>query len=163
MDKIVITFHGYVINFIDRMNLFGIRSFSCIEYIISIVITCLINYFYWISIIWYPFTYIVFINCFIINTNTWLCISLFLQSNERIKWTFGMNADTRKVLIPYNIITIWCIQIIWFTTVDVWVNSNTYPLPRLVWNLPPLFIYWQRKHHFYLFYFCKIVSQYNQN
>ena len=46
------------------------------------------------------------INNFIIDTNNWLCISFFLEINEFIKWTFGLNFDTRKVWIYYNIITV---------------------------------------------------------
>ena len=100
---------------------------------------------------------------FIIDTYHWLCIIFFLQRNECIKLTFGLNVDMRKVLISYKIITVWCIQIIWFTTVDFWVISNIYPLLILVWNLPTLFYSWRYKHHDFLFYFCKIVSQYNRN
>ena len=86
----------------------------------------------------------------------------FLQSNERNKWTFILNIDTIKVWISYNIITVWCIQIIWFNNVDVWVDSITNPIPINVQNLPSLFPYWWRKRQKYLFYFCKIVPQYYQ-
>ena len=112
---------------------------------------------------WFFFTYVVFVNYFIIDTNTWLCICLFLKSDECIKWTVILNIYMRKVWISYNIITVWCIQIIWFDIVDVWVNSSTSPLLRNVKNIPLLFPYWQRKNHNYLFYFCKIVPQYNLN
>ena len=74
-----------------------------------------------------------------------------------------MDVDTRKVWISYNVFTVVCIWIILFVTVYVWVNSSKYPLIRLEWNLPPLFSSWWRKHHEFLFYFCKIVRQYNRN
>ena len=111
---------------------------------------------------WYFFTYI-FINIFIIDNNTRICIIFFMKSNECIKWNLVLNVDTRKVWISYKIITLWCIQMVWFSTVDMWVNSNTSPFLRLVWNLPPLFPSWKFKHHDYLFYICKIFPQYNQN
>ena len=128
---------------------------------IYIVITCMVNYFYWILMILYFFTYIVVINDFMIDTNNGLYISSFLQNNEYIKWTFGLTVDTRRVWISYNIISVWYIQTIWFATADVWVNSITSPLCINVWHLPSLFPHWQRKHHNYLFYFCKLVPQYN--
>ena len=96
---------------------------------------------------WYFFTWIVFVRYLIIDTNTWICISFFLKYNDCIKVTFGMDIDTRKVWTSYNIITVLCIQVIWFATVDVWVNSITYPLLRNVWNIPSLFPSWQHKHH----------------
>ena len=88
-----------------------------------------------------------FVHYLIIDTNTWICISFFLKYNDCIKVTFGMDIDTRKVWTSYNIITVWCIQVIWFATVDVWVNSITYPLLRNVWNIPSFFPSWQHKHH----------------
>ena len=128
----------------------------------SIIITCMINYFCWIW--WYDISSLIFFfNCLIIDTNTWLYISLFLQRNECIKLTFGLNVDTRKVLISYNIIAVWCIWIILFTIVDMWVNNSTSPLFILVWNFLPIFPSRQRKHHDYLFYFYKILPQYNWN
>ena len=93
------------------------------------------------------FTWIVFVCYLIIGTNTWICISFFLKYNECIKGSFGMYIDTRKVWTSYNIITVWCIKVILFSTVNVWVNSSTYPLLRNVWNLPSLFPSWQHKHH----------------
>ena len=126
-------------------------------------LTCMINYFCWILMRWYFFTCIVVIHYFIIDTITWLCISFFLQSNEFIQWNLGTNVYTRKVWISYNIITVWYIRIICFTTVEIWVNSNTSPIIKLELNLPPLFFYWWRKHHHYLFYFLNTVSQYNLN
>ena len=108
---------------------------------------------------WYFFTYIVFVNYWIIGTNTWICISFFLQNYECIKLNFGLNSDMRKVWISCNIITVWYIQIILFATIVVLVNSNTYPLPRLLLNLPTLFTFLLCKHHNYLFYFYKIVPQ----
>ena len=130
---------------------------SLIEFIEWIDVTStfssiLVNYFYWIMMRWYFFTYIVLINYFIINTNTRLCISLFLQSDECIKWTFGLNVDTRKVLVSHNIITFWCIHIIRFATVDVSVNSSTYPILRNEQHLCSLFPSWQCKRHNYFFY-----------
>ena len=91
----------------------------------SIVIPCMINYFRWIIMRWYLFTYIVFINYLVIDINNWLCISFFLKSNECIKLTLGFNVDTMEVLISYNIITVWCIQIILLSTVEILVNIST--------------------------------------
>ena len=88
---------------------------------------------------------------------------IIYQSNEFIQWYFGMNIDMRRVLISYSIITVICIRIIFFNTVEMWVNSNTSPIIRLEWNLNPLFFSWWRKHHDYLFYFCKIVPCSNPN
>ena len=90
---------------------------------------------------------IFFIGCFIIDTNTCLCISIFFQSNECIKGNFGMNAETRRAWIFNNIIDFWCIQIIWLATVDVCVNSSTYPLIINVKNIPSLFPAWWLKHY----------------
>ena len=83
-----------------------------IELIDFVVITCMINYSCWILMRCYFFTCIVVIHTFLIDSSTWLCISLFLQSNEFIWWTFGMNVDMRKVWISHNIITVVFIQII---------------------------------------------------
>ena len=108
--------------------------------IFYIIITYMINYFCWILMRWYFFTYIAFIPSFIIDTNNWIYISFFFQSNECIKGTFGINIDTRKVQIYYNIITVWCIRIIWFAAFDVWVNSSTSPLIRNVKIFLPCFL-----------------------
>ena len=131
--------------------------------IFFIVITCMINNFCSIMMRWYLFTFIVFVNCFIIYTNNWPLISFFFQSNECIKRTFGSNVDTRKIWIYHDIINVLCIQMIWFGNIDVWINRSKSFILRLVWNLPPLFPSWRRKHHDYLFYFCKIFPQYNHN
>ena len=104
-----------------------------------------------------------FINFFIVDTNTWLCISFFCLSDQCVKWTFGLNIGMRKVWIYYNIITVWCILIILLSTVHVWVNSSKSRLLINVQNIPSLFPSWRRKHRNYLFYFCKIFPQYNQN
>ena len=82
----------------------------------------MINDFYWIMLRWYFFNYIVFIYYLIIDTNNWLCISFFLQSNWCIKWTFGLKVDTRKVWIFYIIINVLCIKTIWFATFDVYLT-----------------------------------------
>ena len=111
----------------------------------------------------YLFTYIVFTHYFIIDTNTWLCIRFFLQSTEYIKGTLCMDVDTRKVRISFYIITIWCIQIIWFATVDVIFRSSISPLLILGKNLPVMFSSWRRKRHTELFFYCKTVPRYNQN
>ena len=87
-------------------------------------------------------------------------ISVFL-GDESIKWTVVFNVAMRKVWSSYNIITVWCVEIIWFVAIDVWDNVSTYPLLILVQNLPTLFLPWQHKHH--TFFFCRIVHQYNQN
>ena len=112
---------------------------------------------------WNIFTYIVFISSFIIGTNTWLCICYFLQSNECVKWNFILNIAMRKVWRSYNIITVWCIQIILFIAVEVWVNSSKCTLLRDVHNFPALFLSWRRKHHIYLFYFWKIFFRFNRS
>ena len=111
----------------------------------------------------YLFTCIVVIHISLIDTSTWHCISFFLQINDFIWWTFGKHVDTRKVWISYNIITVLCIRIFWFATVDMWGNSSTSTLLILGKNLPTILSSWQRKHHDYLFYFCKIVPQHNWN
>ena len=128
-----------------------------------VVITCMINYFWSILMRWYFFTYIVVINYFIVDTNNWLCIIFFLKIHECIKGNFGMNVDTRKFWISYNIINIWCIRIIWSATVDVWVYIITSPLLRLGQKLTDIFSSWKCKLHHYLFYFCKIFLQYNKD
>ena len=87
-----------------------------------------------------------FINDVIIDPNTWLCISLFLKSNECIKWDFGLNVDTRKVWISYNNITVWFIQIIWLDTVEIWVSSSTSTLIRLGKTFPS---WWRKLHIFF--------------
>ena len=115
----------------------------------------MINYFCWVLMRWYLFTYIVFIRYFIIVTNTWLCISSFLESNGCIKELFGMNVDARKVWIYYNIITVWYIWMILFPTLCVWVNSSTFPIFILGKNFPANFSSSWRKHHNYLFWFLK--------
>ena len=143
MDTIVIIFYIYIISLIDKTNWCGIHFFFCIESILSIVITCIINCFWWILMRWYLFTYIFIINCLIIDTNNWLCNSVYLQSSECIKRNLGLNVDMRTVWISYNIITLWCIQIIQFATIDLWVNSNTSTLLILVWKLhcDPMFLF----------------------
>ena len=105
----------------------------------------------------------IFINYLMIDTNNWLCISFCLQSNECIKWTFSLNVHRRNDWISYIIITFWCTEMIWFTIVYMWVKINTSPIFILVWNLSPFFPSWRCKQHDYLFYFCKIVPQYNRN
>ena len=115
---------------------------SASSYVLSffpILITCIINYFLLIMMRWYFFTYIYFIHYFIVDTNTWIYLRLFLQSNYCFKWTFGLNVDMRKVWISYNIIPVWCIIIIWFYIVDVWVNISTY---ILFWNVIHLLCWW---------------------
>ena len=82
-----------------------------------------------------------------------------ISFDERLVWTF----IRRKVWISYNIITVVCIHIIWFSNVDMWGNSSTSPLLILGKNPPTMFLSRQRKRHDYLFYFCKIVRQYNWN
>ena len=145
------------------MNLRDICFLLYIDKIDSIVITCVVNYFCLILMIWYFFPYIFFIHYFNIDINTWICICLFFQSNPCIKCTIILNVDMRKVWIFYNIITAWCIQIISLATVDVWVKMSTYHLLRNVQNITSLFPSWQRKRHNYLFYFFKILPQYNWN
>ena len=140
-----------------------IRFFLYIDYIDSILTTCMINYSCLIMTRLYFFTYIVVIYIFLIDTSTWLCISLFLLSNEFITWTFGINVDMTKVWISYNIINVVCIWIIWFATVDMWGNSSSSHLIRLEWNIPPLFFSSWRRHHDHVFYFCEIARQYNCN
>ena len=88
---------------------------------------------------WYLFTYIVLVNYFIIGTNTWLCICLFLQINHCIKWTVILNVPTREVWISYSI-TVWCIKIILFVTVDVWFNSSISTIIRLGKTFLPCFL-----------------------
>ena len=61
-------------------------------------------------------------------TNTWPCICFFLKINEFIKWTIIFNVDMGKVLISYNIINVWFIQIIWFANFDMGINSVKYPI-----------------------------------
>ena len=58
-----------------------IRFFLYIDYIDSILTTCMINYSCLIMTRLYLSTYIVVIYIFLIDTSTWLCISLFLLSN----------------------------------------------------------------------------------
>ena len=53
----------------------------------------------------------------------------------------------REVWISYNNITVVCILIIWFATIDMWGNSITSPLIRLQWKLPQLISSWWGKHH----------------
>ena len=79
MHIIVIIIYRYVITYIDGMNRYYTRFFSYIEYIISIAITCMVNYFWRILMTWYFFNCIVVIRYFITDTNNWLCISSFLQ------------------------------------------------------------------------------------
>ena len=109
------------------------------------------------------FSYIFSIHYFIIDTITWICISFSKKRYECIKRTFGMKVAMRKVQFLYNIITIWCILIIWLANIDVWINSSTSPLIRLVQNFPAMFFSWRCKRHIDLFFYCKTVSQYNQN
>ena len=45
----------------------------------NIVITCMINYFWWILMRWYIFICIVVIHYFIIDTSYWLCIGVFFK------------------------------------------------------------------------------------
>ena len=94
-----------------------------------------------------------FIHYFIIDTNTWLYISFFFKSNECINRTFVMYVDTRKVQISYYINTVWYILIIWFATINVWVNSSKYPPLRLGQNIPAMFSYWQIKWYIDFFIF----------
>ena len=65
-------------------------------------------------------------------------VSVFIVIS--FKRTFGMNVVTRKVWISYKIITVWCNRIIFFTTVEIWVNSNTSTLIRLECNPRPYFL-----------------------
>ena len=150
MDRISIIIHSYVISYIDRINWCVICFFLYIELSYSFVIICMVNYFCWMLMRLYLFTYYVFINYFIIFANTWLCICFFLQRNECIQCTLLFNIDIIKVLITYDIINVWCIQMTWFATVDVWVNSSTSPLLRNVKNVPSFFRSWRRKLHNYL-------------
>ena len=142
MDKILIIIHRYFISCIDIMNRCDIWLFLCIEWIDSIFITCIINYLCWILMRWYFFTSIVVIHYFIIDASNWILIGLFFQSNESIWWYFGMIVDTRNIWFSYNIITFLCIRTVCFTAVEIWVNSNTYLLLIIEWNLPPLFYSW---------------------
>ena len=92
MHIIVIIIHRYFISCIDRMSRCDTRLFFYIEFIISILITCMIHSFWWILVTWYFLTCNVVINSFIIDTNTWLCISLFFWKlislfNELFVWT----------------------------------------------------------------------------
>ena len=107
------------------------------------------------------FSVIYIFHFLIIDTNTWLCICLFLKSNDYIKWTAVFNIDTRKALISYKIIIVWCIQTIWFTAVDVWVNSSMSLLISLGQNRLIVFSSWWHKRYIDLFFDCKTVPQYN--
>ena len=113
----------------------------------------MVNYSCWIMMRCYLFACIFFIHIFLIDTSTWLCINFFLQINEFIWWKFGMNVDTSKVLISYNIITVVCISFIFFSNVDMWGNINTSPLLIIVWNILSLFPSWRRKWHYNYFTF----------
>ena len=125
MDKIVIVVHGYFISFVDRINWCYIFFFLFIEWIDYIVVTYVVNNF-WLTLMRLNFlTYIFFIHYFVIDADTWLRVRYFLKINECIKWTSVLNVDVRKVWSSYNSITVWCIQITGFTTVDVWVNIST--------------------------------------
>ena len=86
-----------------------------------------------------------------------------MKINEFIWWTFCMNIDTRKVWISIYIITVVCIRIILFATVDMWGNSNTSSILRSVQNLPSLFNSWERERNYNLVYFCNELYQYNIN
>ena len=114
---------------------------------------------------WYDITSLIYfysaISSFILILDS---ISIyFLLINYFTRGTFSISVDTRKSWIPYKIFSVWCIQIIWFITVEIWVNSSKYPLRRNVQNLPSLFSFLQHNHHNYLFYLCKIVPQCNRN
>ena len=61
MYRFVIIIHRYVIICIERMNWCEIRFFLFIDYIVSIIVTCMINYFCWIWMIFHFFTCIVVI------------------------------------------------------------------------------------------------------
>ena len=69
----------------------------------------------------------------------------------------------RNIWSSYKIITVWCIKNIWLVGIDVWDHGSTSTVNRHVQNIPTLFTYWQRKHHIYIFFFWRIVPQYNQN
>ena len=78
------------------------------------------------------------------------------QNIECIKWIVILNFYTKKVLIYYNIITVWYIQMIWLSVAGVWVNSSASPLFILVQNLPDMFSSWWHKIHINF----SIVKQY---
>ena len=84
MHIFIIIIHRYVIICIDIINIYDIRAFLYIQYIISIFVTCIIHYICWISMMWYFFTCIAVICYFIIYTNILLC-TIFLQS-EFLVW-----------------------------------------------------------------------------
>ena len=130
MEIVFIIIHKYSISFIFRMNTCYIQIFLCIYYIDSNLITCMVNYFYWIVMRLNLFASIVLVYSFIVDTNTLLFINFFLI-NECIKWTSVFNVAVRKVWSSYNIITVWCIQIILFISVDMGGIGITYPLFKL--------------------------------
>ena len=68
------------------------------------------------------------------------CVLVSVLIVISFKRTFGMNVVTRKVWFSYKIITVWCNRIIFFTTVEIWVNSNTSTLIRLECNPRPFFL-----------------------
>ena len=56
MDVVVVIIHRYAIIFIDIMNRCDICFFFCIDTISSIIILCIVNYFWWILMRWNFFT-----------------------------------------------------------------------------------------------------------
>ena len=154
MHKIVIIIHRYFISFIYRMNRWDILFSSLLSKLIPLSshVWSIIFEEFWCDEKF--FTYI-FCPLFCHWCQPLTLYLLIFQSNEWIKWSVILNIDMSNIWSFYNIITVWCIKIIWFIAIDVWFNSITSPLLRNVQNLPELFPSWRRKHHIYLFYFCK--------
>ena len=139
MDKIVIIIHRYVIICIDRMNIDVTPASSSLlsiffplsSHVWSITST---------ESCWYGIYSLILISYIISSLIIILdSISVFFKVNQCTKQTFVLNVDTRKVWIYYNIITVWCIQMIWFDIVDVWVNSYTSTFLILGKKLPAIF------------------------
>ena len=139
-------------SFVELVESIGVKSDSSHVLIIltplsSHVWSIISNEFLWDDI----YSLIIFLSIISSLIITLGYVSIFLQINDCIKRTAVLNVDSRKVWIYHNIITIWCIKIILFYAVDVWVNSSTSPLLRNVQNLPSLFSSWRRKRYNYLF------------
>ena len=111
MDIFGVVNHRYVLNYIDRMNIHETLFFLFIETVDSIFLLSIINYFWWILMGWFFFTYINLISYFIIDTITWLWICLLLKMNECINWSVVFINAMRKVWSSNNIITVWSITI----------------------------------------------------
>ena len=123
----------------------------------------MINYLCWIFMRWYFFTYIAFLNYFIIDTNTWLYISFFCKVmsvlNELLVW--ALIRGRFEFPVTFSLLDIFKLFDLLLLTCELTV---VHPLFLEMYEIFLLFFLPDKVNKINIFYFWKkILSRYIRN